>query len=179
MSQSGVLSVQGGMPTVPTSFATDDGSATPSGNTLNVLGSDTTENNDNGLQTSGSGATVTVELTNRATATTTTTDATLTTIISLPMGGTAGTIYVNGSVQAFESTTPASATFAYAGGYRTDGAAAIELGTEFHDTFQDPLFAASDIYLSTSGNNILVQIEGIAATTIKWNAVLEFRIVTV
>ena len=165
-------------PAVPNSFATDSGTAVPVLNVLTILGDHTPENNNTGIQTSATGSTVTVELTNRYTNTATTTDDTLTTLITVPMGAVAGTIYVYGNVQSFSPAIPASAGFSFSGGYRTDGATATELGTEFHDTFQDLELATADIFLSATGNNILIEIQGTAADMINWNGLLEFRIVT-
>ena len=158
----------------------DSGGAIPpdgSGN-INVFGSDTTSNNDNGLTSVGAGNTITYQLTNRQTGTVATTDATVTTILTVPMGVTPGTFYVFGNVQAFNSSTPASAAYSFSGGYRTSGAAATQLGTEFHDTFQDAVLTTTDIFLTTSGNNILVQVQGVVALNINWNAILEYRQVT-
>ena len=64
----------GSSPTIPTSFITDDGTATPADNELNILGDSTTENNVDGITTTGSVDTVTILLTNRISATTTTSD---------------------------------------------------------------------------------------------------------
>jgi len=54
MSQGGILSVTGSSPTIPTSFVTDSGTATPAANTLNVIGG-------TAISTSGSGDTLTIE----------------------------------------------------------------------------------------------------------------------
>ena len=94
------------------------------------------------------------------------------------MGATPGTFIVEGNVVAFNSSTPSSGVFTYIGGYRTDGATATELGVEFHDDFKDVAMTNSDIFLNVSGNNILVQVQGEAALTINWNALLTFRQVT-
>lgn len=51
MSQSGILDIVGGTPGIPVDFVTDDGTAVPSGNTLNVLGG-------SGIHTTGSGDTI-------------------------------------------------------------------------------------------------------------------------
>ncbi len=166
-------------PSVPTSFTTGDGNTSvPVANNEVIDARDSTANNDNGIRTVNDPAGskfIYVESTNRQTGTVTTTDATLTTIITFPMSAIPGTFYVSGNIQAFNASTPASGAYSFSGGYRTDGATSTELGTEFHDTFQDAALATSDIFLSTSGNNILVQVQGVVGLSINWNALLEYR----
>jgi len=162
-------------PAVPTSFPTDNGTAVPVANVLNVLTNDTVSNFDNGITDTGSGNTITIFNTNRQTGTVTTTDDTVTTIITFVMDATPGTYYVYGNIQAYDITTPSSAAYSFSGGYRSDGVSGTELGTEFHDTFQDFILNTSDITLTTSGNNILVQVQGVIGLTIHWNALLEYR----
>lgn len=173
-------------PAVPTSFTTDvrdntttsPGTAVPAANVLQILGRDTVQNNDNGQRTDAdpnNGNVVYVELTNRTTGTVTTADATLTTVITFSLGATPGAFYLWGNAQAFDSATPAAGTYSFSAGYRTDGATATELGTEFHDDFEDPSLVTADIFLNTSGNDVLVQVQGVAATVVNWNIMLEFR----
>src|SRR4026209_1148099 len=114
-------------PSVPTSFPTDNGTATAVGNVLNVLTKDTVSNFDNGITDTGSGNTITIFNTNRQTGTVTTTDATVTTIITFAMDATPGTYYVYGNIQAFDATTPSSGAYSFSGGYRSDGARGSEL----------------------------------------------------
>lgn len=56
MSQAGIISVEGSDPQVPTQFDTDDNSAIPINNIIEILGA-------NGITTAGSGNTVTISLT--------------------------------------------------------------------------------------------------------------------
>ena len=165
-------------PSVPTSFVTDDGSAVPALNIINFLTDQTASNFDEGITDTGSGNTVTHFLTNRQTGTVTTADATITTILTFPLGAVAGTFYIYGNIQAFNASTPSSAAYSFSAGYRTDGATATELGTEFHDTFQDAALTTSDIFLSASGNNVLVRVQGVVGLSINWNCLLEYRMVS-
>ncbi len=165
-------------PTVPTSFVTDVNSpAIPAANVLNEIGGDTTANADNGIRTDGSSGsnTLTIQLTNRQTGTVTTANATITPIITFVIPAIAGTYYVWGNVQAYTSTGPAGGCYSFSGGYLTNGVAVTELGTEFQDTFESASFVTADIFLDPSGSNVVLSVQGILATTINWNAVLEFR----
>ena len=180
MSQAGIISTTSGPvpPTVATTYVTDVNSpAIPAANILDVFGGDTSSNNDNGIQTDGSSGSnvLTVQLTNRQTGSVTTADATLTTIITFPLGATPGTFYIYGNIQAFSAAGPSSGSYSFSGGYRTDGATATEVGTEFHDQFEDLALITSDIFLNTSGNNVLVQVQGVAATSINWSSLIEYR----
>lgn len=157
------------------------GNATPIANIIILNGFDSIENNDNAIITkggvvgTGTQNEVDIVLTNRTTGTVTTNDATLTTIITFSLGATPGTFFVFGNVQSFNASTPAGANFAFSGGYITNGIAAVELGTDFHDTFQSAALTTSDIFLNVSGNNVLVQVQGVVGLTINWNSVLEYR----
>jgi len=162
-------------PDVPTTFQTDSGTATPAANILNVLTNDVSTNDDDGITDTGSGNTVTISLTNRSTGTVSTVDATLTTAITLPLGVTPGTFYVYGNVQAFNASGPASGAYSYSGGYRTDGATATELGIEVHDEFEDSALVTADIFVTTSGNDVILQVQGVAATSLNWAALMEYR----
>ena len=150
-----------------------------SGN-IDIKGVDSTTNNDNGITIVGTPGSnlLDVTLTNRATGAVTTTDATLTTIITLPMGATPSTFYILGNICCFNASNPASGAYSIAGGYRTDGATSVELGTEYHDTFEDPALSGVDVFLTSSGNDILVQVQGVGVLSINWNAVIEYRQVT-
>ena len=170
-------------PAVPTSFFTQDGTAVPAANILIINAIDSSENNDNGIITKGGVAgtgtanEVDVVITNRATGQVTTTDATPTTIITFPLGATPGVFYARGNIVAYDLTDVAGGAYDFSTGARTTGAAGTELGTEYKDVFEEAAMATADFNIVVSGNNLIVQVVGIAAKTINWNAELTYRFV--
>lgn len=169
-----------------TQVNTQSGNATPSAGILLLNAYDTTENNDNGIETKGgtaggdppgTGATneTDVYLTNRQTGTVTTVGAVSSTIITFPLGATPGTYQFYGNVQAFNASTPASGSYSFASCYRTDGVTAVEVGGEFNDQFEDVVLEPSDIRFDPSSNNALLVVTGVTGLTINWNAKLEYR----
>lgn len=183
MSQAGGTSSSSGPipPTVATTYVTDVNSpAVPAANILNVLGSDTTANDNEGIRTDGSSGsnTLTVQLTNRVKGTVTTVDATPTAIITFALGATPGVYEINGSVAAFDVTDTAGASYGYISGIRTTGAAAIEIGTQFTTNFEEVAMTNADIDVTVSGNNVVIQVIGIAATTIDWDSLFTYRFVS-
>lgn len=148
-----------------------------SGN-LNLLGAETTANNSFGIRTANTAAnTESVQLTNRVQGTATTTDATPTTIITFALGSTPGVYSVQGSIEAFDITDIAGGTYAFTAGVRTTGAAAIQIGTEIKDIFEEAAMASADFDVFVSGNNLIVQVTGIAAKTIDWQSLFTYRFV--
>ena len=169
MSQAGSISVSS-TPTVPTTFTTDSGNATPAANVINFLGIDSTENNANGISTSGSGNTVNVILTNRVQGSDAgIVGATTSDLVTLAAGATPGTYTFDIRGSAFESTTPAGAGFHIRGSARTTGAATSLIGSPDMITNKDAALAASNLDIVVSANNIIVQATGVAGLTTSFN----------
>jgi hypothetical protein len=179
MSQYTRIVTSGNMPPdVPLKFETDDGDAVPAANEIIFTAVDSSDNNDNGVIFEGSGNTVTLLLTNRATSTVSTSDDTTTTALTFPLGGVAGVYYVEGSIVAFNQTDVAGGVYNFISGMRTTGAAATEIGTEDKAVFEEAAMADSDFAITVSGNDAIVQVTGIVGKTIDWNILLKFRFVS-
>lgn len=119
-------------PTVPTSFITDINSpSVPIANIENILGGFVGTDNANGVQTDGSSGsnTITVQLTNRLRGSGNTVGATTTDLVTFALGATPGTYVFDLNYCAFEPTTPAGAGYSIFGSVRTNGAAAVLVGT--------------------------------------------------
>lgn len=166
----------GGDPAVPTSFVTNDGTAVPVANTLNVLARDTQADNDNGIQTSASGNTVYVELTNRVQTGASTvgagnTDITLVDFSIAPFSGGAGTYTFEFRVAAYESSNPAGAVYKIYGGVLSDGTTPTLIGTPDKILMEDAALVGSDANLVVSGNELVLRVTGLAGLTIQWDTV--------
>lgn len=177
MSQAGILSASA-MPSVPTTFTTDSGTATPAANNINILGIDSTANNANGISTSGSGSTVNVILSNRMQGTTSTVGAVTADVITLALGATPGTYIFEFRAGAFESTTPASAGYSIFGTVRTTGAAAVLVGTPDFIVNEEAALSTADIDIVVSANNAILRVTGVAALTLQWSAVGLYTLAT-
>lgn len=180
MSQAGIISTTSGPvpPTVATSYVTNSGTAVPAANVLNVLANQSVINNNNGTTTTGSGNTVTVILTNRQTGSVTTVDSTPTVALTFTLGAVPGVYFIEGDVVAYDLTDAAGAAYSFTSGSRTTGAAAIEIGTQFKDLFEEVAMAASDFTVTASGNTVVITVIGIAGKTIDWNCYLTYRFVS-
>jgi len=159
-------------PTVPTQFTTDDGSiAIPAANNLNVLSTETTDNNINGIQTRAvapNSDNLYIELTNRLFGGISTNNATPATIISFPLGATPAVYTLDGFISGLNTTSPSGGSYFFTAGVRTNGAAAFEIGVEWTSEFEEAGMAASDVSVTVSGNNLIIQVTGIAANNITW-----------
>ncbi len=175
MSQAGIISTSSGPapPVVATSYVTDVNSpAIPAANILNVLGNDTTANNDNGIRTDGSSGsnTLTVQLTNRLQGSTSTIGATTSTIITF-VPTVVGTYCLEFRTSAYNTTSLLGAGYSMFGAVRFDG-----VNSNICDTFdeivnEEGAMSGVDIFVSVSGSSILLRATGYAAQTINWASV--------
>jgi len=185
MSQAGVLNTVSNNPlppTIATSYVTDINSpAVPSGNILQIKGATSTDNNPNGIETKANPSLsnlLNVQLTNRAVGSITTTNATPTNLISLPLGATPGVYAISGSVVGFIPSLGQGAGYFFEGVTRTDGVTATEFSGQFTNYQEDPALQTVLVLAATSGNSFIVEIEGVAATTIDWVSVINFIFVS-
>lgn len=177
MSQAGVL-VPGGTPSIASNYVTDDGTAIPVANTLNIIGGETSIDNDNGIQTAATphgGDTVTIELTNRITAAVTTTDASDVDALIFDCGTTKATYAFSGTVVGYNTTVPGSFVTDFNFAARTDGTIVNEYAGNFSNTFIEASMSSAAVFIAQGGTDVVIQVRGIVAQDIDWSILMEYR----
>lgn len=117
--------------------------------------------------TNGAGTIDLSTITNSGTATTV--NAVTADVITIPLGGVAGTFQFEARAKAYEASGPSGAGYNIYATFTTDGVAATLVGNQ--DIFnEDVALAAADAYFVASANNAVLQVLGVAALTLNWTA---------
>lgn len=167
-------------PTIPTAFITDDGTAIPAANILNVNGLDSIENNNNGILTRADpnlSNNLQVILSNRIVITTTTSDgAGQTQIINVLTPPISTGLTFKMRVNGYDSTNNETSGGELVGAGRVSaGGVLVIIGT--NDTFLQ-----EDVALNTTNWDVVdnaspilqATFSGIAGRTIDWVALFEY-----
>lgn len=167
-------------PSIPTQFTADDATVSiPAGNNENLFSRDTSDNNENGIQTTtdpNNSENHYTELTNRVGGTASTigavtADITLMDFSAAPFSGIPGSYTFEFKIASFDSTTPAAGGYTLAAAARTDGTTPTVIGIELGHEFEDVELNASEIDMVAVGNTLVVRVTGVAGLTISWNAI--------
>ena len=172
------LTPPGGAPAIPTAFVTDSGTATPAANTLNIVtGLPLATSTVNGIQTSASGSTVTIQLTNALYGSATLTGVGPTTLVTLPLN--AGSVYrIYFQVTGRDTTSGDGVGYDVWGSIKRVGSgAAVIIQSPFIDTDEDVTLNTGSINLIASGNNAVLQVTGVVGRTIAYNATGYYTVV--
>lgn len=115
-----------------------------------------------------------VQLKNQIIGTVTTSNDTPTTIITLPLGVTAGSYLFRIDISGFNASTPAAVGYFITSGMKTTGIVASVLPNQIGDEFEDTALALCDWNVLPSSNNAIIQVKGATGLSINWKAVLTF-----
>jgi hypothetical protein len=160
-------------PTVATNYVTDVNSpAIPAVNILNVLGDDTSVNNNNGIRTDGSSGsnTLTVQITNRVQGIISTSGAVTTPIITFTPT-VIGTYAFEVRIAGYNETSLLGAGYSLFGTARFDGVNSNLCGTPDKVINEEGAMSSANVTFTVSGANILINGVGYAAQEINWSAV--------
>lgn len=165
MSQAGTFSETSPGPTIDTLTGDTGGPVPPTGHNINIVGAP-----DSGLIVEGNPATSTLTIVAVAPfveGTVTTTDATPTTIITLPLPPSSASV-VEARIVGYTANSAIGGLFSFVA--RRNGGGAVVVGLP--DYMKDvPLALPGATFDSiASGNNALLTVTGVAATTIHWKA---------
>lgn len=181
MSQAGIISFDGAIiPTVPTSFVTDNGTAVPAANILNVNGGFTTATNDNGITAianpNGSNNLL-IELTNRFVGTGTSVNAAVVNLITFPLAATAASYRFQFETTGRDTVSGDGVGYTMFASARTNGAAATIVETPYTDVDEDASLISANINLIASGNSVILQVTGVLGQTLVYKAVGSYLVV--
>lgn len=166
-------------PTIPTQFTADDATVgIPASNNFNLLSQETSDNNDNGIQTTTiapNSANHYTELTNRISGTATTTDdATPQEVYSFALGVTPATYLFEVRLVAYNETGTIGAGYTSYRTVRTDGATATEISATPGIVSEEGAMTGVLAVNSVSVNNLLLTVTGLAGATIRWRALTTY-----
>lgn len=163
-------------PSVATSYVTDENSpAVPAANILNVIGGQTSEDADDGIQTDGSSGsnTLTIQLTNRIQGGVQTNDATPTTASTFTMADI-GTYIFEMKGSAYNETDGLGAGYSLFGTARFDGTNSFLVGTPDKIVNEEVGMALCDFNMIVAGAGsglVSFQVTGLAGKVIDWCSV--------
>ena len=159
-------------PSVPTSFVTDSGTATPAANILNVV---TPGGGTQGIATSGAGNTITITLNNtNYTGTATTVGLTSAILnVNVPIPSNSATSFrVN--IAGYDSANGLGIAGEILGGIKNVAGVLTVIATHVDSTLNgDTPLNGVVLNLTTSGTNGQVQVTGVSGHTIDWRGTIE------
>lgn len=175
MSQAGILNVAGGGgggTPVQTLTGDSGGPVPPTANNINILGDDSTVNNNNGITVIGTPgtSTLTVTITNRLQGSATTVGAGTADIITF-VPTVIGTYSIEYRTSAYNTTSSLGAGYSFFGAIRFDGVNSTICDVFDEIVNEEGAMSAVDLAVVVSGASIILRATGYAAQTINWSAV--------
>lgn len=163
-------------PSVATTYETNSGDAVPALHILIIHGTDSVEENPLGITVKGGPVVgvsneVDIVLTNRFHGSGTTVGAVTADLITFGLSGTPATFFFNFSTAAFNSSTPAGASYETFSTVSTDGVTATVIGDTDSIAHVQAALMGSVAEMVASGNNAIFRVTGVAGLTINWTVV--------
>lgn len=163
-------SATGSTPSIPTSFVTDDGTAIPALNVLNVLGG-------TGIDTYADpdlSNNLIIKLSNSGSVTTQTIGAVTSEVTVINLGATPSIGVFVSRIVGFDSVSGDGVGFVLTAAAKTDGATASIVALQDKLIFKDVSLVTADANVTVNVNSVTITVLGVAATTINWTIETNF-----
>lgn len=164
-------------PEVPEQFVTDNGTAIPVLNSLNVNGGSSSINNDNGIEAQANpnlGDNIDIVLTNRLIGAATSINASTENLITFPLANVEKCYRLECFVTGRDTVTGDGIGYTVLASARTDGINAAIIATPFVDNDEDASLVTASITLIALGNDIIVQVTGVTSQTIVYKCLFSY-----
>jgi hypothetical protein len=174
MSQSGRLKVTSSSlpPEVPTAFTADDSTvAVPAANNINIFSSFTTNNTDDGIRTTASGSTVTIELTNSFNGSNSTIEDNTVNLVNFALSMVPAVYLFEFYVVARDDATSDGAGIILTATAKTNGGVAEIIQTNYTEIKTSTSLVNIAINFTASGNDVNLDVTGIVGSTIYYKSI--------
>lgn len=161
-------------PTIPTSFLTENGTAIPSGNVLQIAADFIPGDFTAGITTQADpnlSNNLEVVLTNRLAGTATSTNGSTEELIGFSLGNTTAVYRFSFSITGRDTVSGDGVGYTVDGSAKTNGTTATIIATPLIDNDEDPSLLTSSVALVATGNTISLRVTGVTGETIIYKAV--------
>lgn len=168
-------------PSNPTMFATDDGTAIPLVNTLNIGGVQSEEDSPSGILTRANpdlSNNLEIVLTNRVSGVGSTNSNTPADITVFDCGSTPGVYNFDIQIVGYDLTDLAGCGYFISGSVRTTGLNAVLVGTPDKIVNEEAATSGCDANLVVAGNNAVVRVTGLSGKSINWRVLSQYIFVS-
>lgn len=176
MSQSGSLSGGTG-PTVPTTFTADVGTAHPAAGNINFFTNYNSDDTNAGIETTASGDTISIEMTNRLAGMGTTIDTSSVNLVNFTLAGSATDYIFNFNLVGYDSVSDIGLGYTVICPARTDGLTSTVIGSPLIFGNVDAALLGVAVAFTASGNDVILSVTGVAGETISFKTVCTFTVV--
>lgn len=167
-------------PTVATSYVTENGTAIPSGNVLQVNADFISDDFTAGITTQAEpnlSNNLEIVLTNRLAGTATSINGSTEQLIGFSLGASAAVFRFDFTVTGRDTGSGDGVGYTVFGSAKTDGATATIIATPFIDNDEDSSLLTSSVSFTAASNTVSLNVTGVTGRTINYKSVATYVVV--